>query len=126
MKKINTLITLLLLATSLTGCVIAVGDTEHWDDKDASQWREQAKENKRAIEGLRMGTEIGSVNAKLGAPDFSEAFTRNGEEVRIYYYRTHQRHADSKTTKDETTPLVFVDDQLVGWGETAVQQVTTN
>jgi hypothetical protein len=75
---------------------------------------------------LRMGADISSVDAKLGAPDFSEAFTRNGQEVRIYHYRTHRRHADGKTTKDETTPLVFVDDQLVGWADTAVQQVTSN
>jgi len=29
-----------------------------------------------------------------------------------------------RTTKDETTPLVFVDGELVGWGESAIEYAT--
>ena len=46
----------------------------------------------------------------------SEAFMDDGEEVRVLFYRTNHKHSDGETTRDETTPLVFRNDQLVGWG----------
>ena len=40
----------------------------------------------------------------------------DGEEVQVLFYRTNHKHSDSGTTRDETTPLVFRNDQLAGWG----------
>lgn len=38
----------------------------------------------------------------------------------ILRYRTHHRHSDGETTRDETTPLVFVDGTLAAWGEASL------
>lgn len=116
-----------LLATAfalmLSGCVVAIGGEEFRDD--SNRWRERAEENKRHIHELRPGVPMESVVAKMGQPDISEAFVRDGKTYRVYYYRTRQVHSDSTTTKEEATPLVFVDDELLGWGDTAIQFATT-
>ena len=60
---------------------------------------------------------------RLGAPDFSEAFQHNDDNYRVLYYRTQHRHSDGDTTIDETTPLVFKNDHLIGWGEDILMKV---
>jgi hypothetical protein len=42
----------------------------------------------------------------------------------VLLYRTRLVREDGRTTRDETTPLVFVDGELVGWGESAVENAT--
>ncbi|WP_279513250.1 DUF3192 domain-containing protein [Idiomarina aquatica] len=37
--------------------------------------------------------------------------------------RTHRTHADGMTTRDECTPIVFIDDKLTGTGELALDKV---
>jgi len=32
------------------------------------------------------------------------------------FYRTRRTEADGETSRDETTPLVFKNNELVGWG----------
>ena len=119
--------TLLLLpfAVLLSGCVIAVdadGDDEgDWGD----DWRDQQERNLDAIADLRVGLSRESVEAEMGRADIVEAFVRDGEEFVVLRYRTQRRHGDGETTRDETTPLVFVDGDLVGWGEDAVEFATT-
>lgn len=108
----------------LSGCVIAVGTDEFRDD--SSKWKKTADANKRDIHRLDVGRSPQAVVDEMGQPDISEAFTRDGKMFRVYYYRTRQVHSDSTTTKDETTPLVFVDDRLVGWGDTAIEYATVN
>ncbi|PKL94995.1 MAG: hypothetical protein CVV18_07155, partial [Gammaproteobacteria bacterium HGW-Gammaproteobacteria-8] len=53
-------------------------------------------------------------------PAFSEAFTIDGVAHRVLFYRTQRVEGDGVTTRDETTPLVFVEGRLAGWGETAL------
>ena len=60
---------------------------------------------------------------RLGTPADSEAFTRDGEEVRVLFYRTQHRHSDGETSRDETTPLVFRSGELVGWGQRVYDSV---
>ncbi|MEM9303760.1 MAG: DUF3192 domain-containing protein [Pseudomonadota bacterium] len=105
----------------LSGCVI-VTDSSDWDDYDGrASWKELQEDNRLYIADLRMGTTIDLVRADLGRPDFSEGYESNGEEIVILRYRTHHRHSDGETTRDETTPLVFVNGQLAGWGENVIQ-----
>jgi hypothetical protein len=61
-----------------------------------------------------------SVVEQLGAPDFSEAFSKKDDSYRVLFYRTQHEHSDGETTKDETTPLVFKNDRLIGWGQDAL------
>lgn len=110
----------LLLLTLLTGCVIAVGTDDF--EEGSRKWHREAESNLRHIHDLRIGGSLESVVDEMGQPDISEAFVSSGKTYRVYYYRTARVHSDGKTTKDETTPLVFVEDRLVGWGDTALQQ----
>ncbi|MCW8878164.1 MAG: DUF3192 domain-containing protein [Kangiellaceae bacterium] len=107
------------MVLSLSGCIVVGGDHD-WNDED---WRVQQKENREIISELELNTERSRVLTRLGAPNFSEAFTKDGDDYRILFYRTQHRHSDGDTTKDETTPLVFKNDKLIGWGEKILDSV---
>jgi len=114
---LNTLSRFALVATLsalVTGCIYVDGEYVDRDD-----WRDAQDHNREAISQLKLGTASRDVVADLGTPDDSEAFTDNGAEVRVLFYRTTRRHADGETSRDETTPLVFRDGLLVGWGKEA-------
>lgn len=112
------------IALLLTGCVVAIGNDDDWDDHDG--WSKRQRENREAIADLELGLRRDVVMERLGTPDFSESFLRDGEEFVVLFYRTHRRHGDGETSRDETTPLVFVNDDLVGWGESAIDKATVN
>jgi len=116
MKFLLNLAVAAFLATTMAGCVVIGGDHD-WDDND---WESQQRENREIISNLKLGTERARVVTKLGAPHFSEAFSRGDDEYRVLFYRTQHVRSDGDTTKDETTPLVFKNDQLIGWGEEAL------
>jgi len=111
----------------ITACLIAghfireqlfPPDTSQWNAGDwtalagvplRDDWEAQQQTNRNHISGLAGGETRTSVVAALGPADFSE---RYGEAVEILYYRTQQETADFLTTRDETTPLIFIDDRL--------------
>ena len=122
MKK---LLLALPMAFLLSGCIIVSGDDD-WDDdyRVSSSWRSDQNANRRAIAKLNLGESRKDVMETLGDPDFSEAYAgKDGTNYQILYYRTHRTHGDGQTTKDETTPLVFQKDKLIGWGNDAVQRL---
>jgi L-alanine-DL-glutamate epimerase-like enolase superfamily enzyme len=57
-------------------------------------------------------------------PGFADSFMINGETIRVLYDRTHHSNSDGKTTRDESTLLMVIDDQLVGWGEITIEKAT--
>lgn len=116
-KKIS-LLALLTGALMLGGCVVHVND----DDYDEPNWREQQRDNLVLIQQLELGTPVAEVQQYMGPADVTEAFQAGGRDYRILRYRTQHRHADGETTPDETTPLLFEDDRLVGWGTIAVNR----
>lgn len=111
--RLLTLAALLMLG----GCVIAV-NTDDWEHEDG--WKARQKENERVISRLQIGDLKSEIRDELGRPDFNESFIREGQTYTVLYYRTRHLSHDGETTRDETTPLVFVDNELVGWGESAV------
>lgn len=119
-----------ILVASLSGCVIHVNDDnefdyDDWDDTSASDnWQERQRYNRRAIRELAVGDEINNVMAQMGDPDFMDVFMRDATEVRVLRYRTQHERSDGVTSEDETTPLVFEDGLLVGWGELSYQRAT--
>ncbi len=112
MNKGIRLATVFTLVGILSGCVVVNGKGASW----SSDWEGEQEENRRIISELDIGMQRDSVVARLGTPNYSEAFTRDGQEYRVLFFRTHWRHADGETTRNETTPLVFKDDLLIGWG----------
>lgn len=116
----RSLILISTLVSTLSGCVIAVdGDGFNNDD---DQWAERAEANNRSLRNMDVGRSIESIVNEMGDPDITEAFKRDSTTVRIYYYRTQRVRSDYRTTKDEATPLVFIDSLLVGWGEAAIEK----
>jgi hypothetical protein len=102
-----------LLSLSASGCVFIDGEYVSHDD-----WRADQRDNREAISRLELGELRIAVVEKLGTPADSEAFDHDGEEVRVLFYRTQHKHSDGETTRDETTPLIFRNDRLIGWGQT--------
>ena len=110
-----------ILTISLSGCVIAIGTDSFDKERD---WQQRQDRNSEYIQYLQLGQSMGLVETDLGAPDFTESFLRDGEVFDVLYYRTRRVHNDSKTSMDETTPLVFVDSELVGWGQSAIDKAS--
>ncbi len=123
MKSIRNIKHILLLPVvmvALSGCVIAIGT----DDHDEEDWEDRQARNEQFVRDLKLGADITAIETRLGNADFVEAFQRNGETYTVLYYRTQRNKGDGRTSKDETTPLVFVDGGLVGWGESAIEYAT--
>ncbi len=111
------------LVASLSGCIVIGGGDSKGSISYDSDWKKLQTKNAEYIAGLELSENIDSVITDLGLPSLSEAFVEDGKEVRVLYYRTQHVKSDGKTTVDETTPLVFVDGQLKGWGESALGQI---
>lgn len=122
--KLRTVLLILPLTLLLNGCLIVTDRDRDGDDYSTSDWRTQQLHNRKLITDLTLGTSRVDVQEKMGTPSFSDAFSgKNGSTYQILYYRTHREHSDGETTKGETTPLVFENDKLVGWGNDALQRI---
>jgi len=110
------------LSLSLSACVFRINDhgSDDWHDDSYGDVEHTESRNRDVIAGLALGSTIESVRARLGEPDFTDAFTHDDAEIRVLRYRTHRTHADGDTTPDETTALIFVAGKLSGIGETAL------
>lgn len=121
--KLAKLFLALPLVVGLSGCVVAVSDTDSaWHDNN-SDWRERQTENRRHIDKLNPGMNYAEVRSNMGRPDFKEMFESNGAKVVVLFYRTDAVKRDGITSKDECTPLVFKNDRLSGWGQKAFEQI---
>jgi hypothetical protein len=114
-------VTLIGFAVLLSGCVFQVGDRA--PERAYASATERHEHNRVVIGRLHLGMPIDSVVAQLGDADFTEAFVRGGVSHRVLYYRTHRVSGDKVSTRPGTTPLVFVDGELAGWGELTLRQV---
>ena len=110
--------------SSLSACVFHIAPDD-WDDANTHKSvRAEERDARKYIAALELGVAPATVISELGAPEFSDRLTTKDGEVRVLRYRTHRAHADGETTRDETTPLVFLNDKLIGSGELALQQIT--
>ena len=118
MKQLTRLVVLVSSVAWLSGCVVAIGN-DGLESRD-SDWAETERDNRAAIESLRLGMGIREAQGVMPhEAEFSEAFTVDGLAYRALFYRTHRVEGDGVTTRDETTPLIFANGELVGWGEAA-------
>jgi len=112
------------LAATLSGCVIIAGDHDEFKREFSSNdWEDVEKFNREGIANLTLGESYADVRQRLGQASFSEAFQMGDASYQVLYYRTHRVHSDGDTTKDETTPVIFKNNQLIGWGEEALSMV---
>lgn len=123
MIKLTRLLVLAFLAAWLSGCVVAIGNDGL--ESGNSEWAEIERDNRRAIDSLRLGMGLREVQTAMPhQADFSEAFTVDGVAYRALFYRTQRVEGDGVTSRNETTPLVFANGELAGWGESAWFDVT--
>ena len=73
---------------------------------------------------LDIGRALVPIEVELGVTEHTDSFMMNGEALRVLCDRTHRSNSDSKTTRDESTLLAVIDDQLVGWGEITIEKAT--
>lgn len=119
MKKM--LVAVAVSSILLSGCVISIDDGMEYDGYGSHSWQEQQKENREQISRLKIGSSIASVRGKMGTPDFDELVVKDGKEHRLLYYRTQRARGDGITTKDECTPILFVNGELAGFGDSALK-----
>ena len=122
-QKIRVISLASLLMISLSGCVIAIGDDEFQSDTNHSSWEVREKNNRAHIQAMQLGHQYLDVTNKMGVADFNELITRGDNTYQILYYRTHRKDGDGVTTKNECTPLVFLNSELIGWGDNFVQSL---
>lgn len=73
--------------------------------------------NNNALLTLEMDMKKQEVLKIMGKPDLNEAYkSLNGKRMTIFFYYTQRKWSDGSVTKDETTPVVFENGKLVGWG----------
>ena len=82
-------------------------------------WQEREIFNRKYISRLELGESKESVLRLLGPPDISEAHNTEQGDLLVLFYRTQHVRSDGVTTRDETTPLLFRNDRLLAWGESA-------
>jgi len=113
-----------IMVASLSGCIIVDGNVKNWDeDFSSSDWEHQQKDNREKISNLNLGDSYDMVKALMGSPSFTDALDVDGEQYNILYYRTHHKHSDGDTTRDETTPLIFKNKKLMGWGKDVLNKI---
>ncbi|MBL4910217.1 MAG: DUF3192 domain-containing protein [Alteromonadaceae bacterium] len=120
-KSLLALLIAIPLASTLTGCVIAVGG----DDKGGYSFDYESKEqeNRQHLTKLQRDMSFGHVKSLMGIPDFNESYDKNDTPIQVLYYRTQRTTKDGLTTKNECTPLIFKNNQLISWGDTAYSQL---
>jgi hypothetical protein len=119
------LLTSLLAGTVLlSGCVISIDDNyeDGYNVSSAANWEKHEAKNRQFIADARPGMSKSAVVDKLGSADFNEMVSDEGDAVQVLYYRTQRVDDDGITTKNECTPLVFINNELVGWGELSLSK----
>ncbi|TMO54644.1 DUF3192 domain-containing protein [Pseudoalteromonas phenolica] len=125
MKKL--LLAAALSTPLLSGCIVAVSDdgveTGWGKNYNGESWQYQQKENRKTISKLDLGADYNQVLEQLPTPDFTELVRKEEGVYKVIYIATNSKHSDGKVTKDECTPLVFKNEKLIGFGQSALLQI---
>ncbi|MFT6270747.1 MAG: hypothetical protein ACJAVV_003586 [Alphaproteobacteria bacterium] len=117
------LLAIVLSGVLLSGCVISIDDDYDYNNDNHTSWSEIEKENREKISELSPGATISAVRRSMGTPAFDELIVKGDKEHRVLFYRTQRTEGDGITSKDECTPILFVDGKLIGFGETALNTI---
>lgn len=98
--------------------------TFYEDDPDQMDWEDRQAFNKIYINKLSINDQIlkSQVIDSLGSPDLTEARQIEDGTVQVMFYRTQHQKSDGITTKDECTPMLFKNGQLIAWGSGAYEK----
>ena len=98
--------------------------TFYEDDPDQMNWEDRQAFNKNFINTLSLDqpTLKSYVIQSLGSPDITEAKQVSDINYQVMFYRTQHQTSDGITTKDECTPILFKNGELIAWGTGAYEQ----
>jgi len=122
-KSLLVIMMALPLTTALSGCVIAVGGHDKDGFNYSVDYEDREHENKAHLNKLQHNMSFEQVQNLMGLADFNESYDKNGEVIQVLFYRTHRTEKDGLTTKNECTPLIFKNNVLMSWGDTAFRQL---
>ena len=91
------------------------------DKPQDMDWKDREEYNRVQISKLELGLQKKQILELLGSPDITEAKRKNNVELQVMFYRTQHKQADGITTEDECTALLFENNELIAWGESAYQ-----
>ena len=91
------------------------------DSAKDMDWEDREAYNSVQISKLELGLQKQQILELLGSPDITEAKRIDDTELQVMFYRTQHKKADGITTEDECTPLLFENNELIAWGESAYQ-----
>lgn len=128
MKNSHMLFVLIPVVFVLNACVVVVDGDKNTKSSRSTSWEQIEQTNRDEIARLNSGQSLSTVMNTMGTPDFDESLELESGTYRVLYYRTHRKVADGMTTRDECTPLVFRNGELVGWGDNQIKVLllTTN
>lgn len=95
-------------------------------DEDTKQmgWEDRQAFNMKYINSLNLDVDILKLKVieDLGSPDITEAKQAGDDNYQVMFYRTQHQKSDGITTKDECTPILFKNGELIAWGIGAYEQ----
>jgi outer membrane protein assembly factor BamE (lipoprotein component of BamABCDE complex) len=91
------------------------------DTAQDMDWKDREAYNKVQISKLELGLQKKQILELLGSPDITEAKRNDSKELQVMFYRTQHKKSDGITTEDECTALLFENNELVAWGDSAYQ-----
>lgn len=91
------------------------------DTPQNMDWQDREAYNKVQISKLELGLQKKQILELLGSPDITEAKRNDNKELQVMFYRTQHKKADGITTEDECTALLFENNELIAWGDSAYQ-----
>ena len=94
------------------------------DNPADMDWEDREAYNRRHISQLNLDDlpDKKAILDMLGTPDIVESRQQGTVHYDLLYYRTQHVKSDGKTTKDECTPLLFENGQLILWGQQAADR----
>ncbi|MGM0428709.1 MAG: DUF3192 domain-containing protein [Pseudomonadota bacterium] len=115
----------LLSSLTLSGCVV-VKESSYDGNNEKYEGQQSEQRNRSSIAALPASLSVSETVSRLGTPDFNDSWKTEKYRYQVLYYRTHRKHADGMTTRDECTAIVFIDDTLAGTGEMALDRIPKN
>jgi outer membrane protein assembly factor BamE (lipoprotein component of BamABCDE complex) len=91
------------------------------DTPQNMDWEDREAYNKVQISKLELGLQKKHIIELLGSPDITEAKRNDNNELQVMFYRTQHKKSDGITTEDECTALLFENNELIAWGDSAYQ-----
>ena len=65
---------------------------------------------------VKIGDSRDTLNRKMGTPKRNEQYSNDGKITEVWFYRTSRIGDGGLESDAEYTPVVIVDDKVIGWG----------